>query len=290
MNSKAKSIFLWVGILLLPIIFCWVTLKKGFSIKARLISFGWMFITLLAVLSTPPKENTAIAATEPEYVTNEVVQQGESSNSPESTPVIEEAKIADIDNQEKETIQSELSSLSDCEFSSKIMVDVTPLLQSSVRFLDETDHRRIAEWRVATFNETISNLQKKYNMTPAEFISEDRAVSSVVYTDFLSRLPFFVQEIYKRARDGGDKQGIKEQFALIRNAGNLFEQSCLQHAKPSKEETTPAPNQEQTQLIKMSKSGICHSPSSASYDRTKNYTAYTSIESCIANGGRLPKR
>ncbi|EGQ9829843.1 TPA: hypothetical protein I7686_10325 [Vibrio vulnificus] len=76
----------------------------------------------------------------------------------------------------------------------------------------------------------------------------------------------------------------------MRNAGNLFEQTCLQPAKPSKEEITLAPNKGQTQLIKMSKTGICHSPSSASYDRTKNFTAYTSIESCIANGGRLPKR
>ena len=42
-------------------------------------------------------------------------------------------------------------------------------------------------------------------------------------------------------------------------------------------------------VIKMSKSKICHDESSPSYNRTKNFTPYTSMEACLEAGGRLPK-
>ena len=42
-------------------------------------------------------------------------------------------------------------------------------------------------------------------------------------------------------------------------------------------------------LVKQSSSGICHPPQSSWYERTKNYTAFGSLEECLADGGRLPK-
>ena len=44
----------------------------------------------------------------------------------------------------------------------------------------------------------------------------------------------------------------------------------------------------ETSFIKLSKSGICHTPEDASYNQTKNFTAYDTIEECLAAGGRLP--
>ncbi len=41
--------------------------------------------------------------------------------------------------------------------------------------------------------------------------------------------------------------------------------------------------------VKKSTSGICHDTSSASYNRTKNFEAFSSIEACLESGGRLPK-
>ena len=41
--------------------------------------------------------------------------------------------------------------------------------------------------------------------------------------------------------------------------------------------------------VKMSSSGICHSPESPFYNRTKNFTPYPSITDCLSAGGRLPK-
>jgi hypothetical protein len=44
-----------------------------------------------------------------------------------------------------------------------------------------------------------------------------------------------------------------------------------------------------TAIIKKSKSGICHGPSSRSYKRTKNFTEFATIQECVDSGGRLPK-
>lgn len=50
-----------------------------------------------------------------------------------------------------------------------------------------------------------------------------------------------------------------------------------------------SPNAAQ-QLIKKSKSGICHCPGGQYFARTSNYTAFDSIDACLASGGRHPKR
>lgn len=42
-------------------------------------------------------------------------------------------------------------------------------------------------------------------------------------------------------------------------------------------------------VVKQSKSGICHPFQSSWYERTKNYTAFNSLESCLDGGGRLPE-
>lgn len=43
------------------------------------------------------------------------------------------------------------------------------------------------------------------------------------------------------------------------------------------------------QLVKKSKSGICHPPASSHYERTKSYLAFDSVYACLQSGGRLPK-
>ncbi len=41
--------------------------------------------------------------------------------------------------------------------------------------------------------------------------------------------------------------------------------------------------------VKLSRSGICHDTESPYYSRTKNFTAYDSLQQCLDSGGRLPK-
>ena len=42
--------------------------------------------------------------------------------------------------------------------------------------------------------------------------------------------------------------------------------------------------------VKLSRLGICHSPGGAYWERTLHFTPHPSIESCLATGGRHPKR
>ena len=42
--------------------------------------------------------------------------------------------------------------------------------------------------------------------------------------------------------------------------------------------------------VKMSKSGICHERGGTYYSKTKNYTAFNTLEECLRAGGRKPKR
>ncbi|SHG34634.1 Protein of unknown function [Marinomonas polaris DSM 16579] len=43
------------------------------------------------------------------------------------------------------------------------------------------------------------------------------------------------------------------------------------------------------ELVKKSKSAICHAPGTQYYSRTKNFTPYDTLDQCLASGGRLPK-
>ncbi|MFA0356915.1 HNH endonuclease family protein [Vibrio breoganii] len=48
-------------------------------------------------------------------------------------------------------------------------------------------------------------------------------------------------------------------------------------------------NPAQANVVKLSNSGICHDTTSSSYNRTKNFTPFNSLEACLDSGGRLPK-
>ncbi|UCH50345.1 MAG: hypothetical protein JSU95_17030 [Betaproteobacteria bacterium] len=49
-------------------------------------------------------------------------------------------------------------------------------------------------------------------------------------------------------------------------------------------------SQDETQVVKMSQSGVCHDTSSRHYARVKNFKPYDSIRACLDDGGRTPKK
>lgn len=49
-------------------------------------------------------------------------------------------------------------------------------------------------------------------------------------------------------------------------------------------------SQEEGVAVKMSASGICHDASSRHYERVKNFKPYESMQECLDNGGRAPKK
>lgn len=42
--------------------------------------------------------------------------------------------------------------------------------------------------------------------------------------------------------------------------------------------------------VKLSNSGICHKPGSTYYEQTKNFKPYKTLDECLKDGGRLPKK
>ncbi len=59
---------------------------------------------------------------------------------------------------------------------------------------------------------------------------------------------------------------------------------------PSTRSTYPANRSAERSVVKMSRSGICHAPGTTYYGRTMNFTPYSSLDACLADGGRLPRR
>ena len=42
-------------------------------------------------------------------------------------------------------------------------------------------------------------------------------------------------------------------------------------------------------VVKKSDSGICHDSKSTSYERTKKFTEFKTVDECLKSGGKLPK-
>lgn len=53
LEKRKVSIPLAIGIFIIPLIFAWFTLRKGYSNLARIVSFGWLIAGLVAFLLVP---------------------------------------------------------------------------------------------------------------------------------------------------------------------------------------------------------------------------------------------
>ena len=49
-------------------------------------------------------------------------------------------------------------------------------------------------------------------------------------------------------------------------------------------------SQDEGNTVKKSESGICHDASSRHYERVKNFKSYDSMQACLDDGGRKPKK
>lgn len=72
--------------------------------------------------------------------------------------------------------------------------------------------------------------------------------------------------------------------------GGLNSEGCHTNRKTGEYHCHRSPAAEKSKgVVKKSRSGICHSPSSPYYAQTQNYVAYSSVAECLDSGGRLPK-
>lgn len=88
-QERSVGFLLMLGIIVLPYVFAWVLLNKGYSTKARIIGFAWMLIPLTIVFSQPKAgtASTAVASTAPPIaVTPEPTKPAEASPEPPWLP------------------------------------------------------------------------------------------------------------------------------------------------------------------------------------------------------------
>jgi hypothetical protein len=65
--KRKVGILLFIGILLLPIVFAWFLLRKGHSTLSRVLGFGWLLIVILSIASqdTPTPTTTSSSQSAP---------------------------------------------------------------------------------------------------------------------------------------------------------------------------------------------------------------------------------
>ncbi len=88
-KNKKVSIPLAIGIFLIPLIFAWFTLRKGYSTTARMISFGWLILGFIAfaLIPTPPKSGADDTIPEHTVATAEPKAEKTAEIKPEPVPV-----------------------------------------------------------------------------------------------------------------------------------------------------------------------------------------------------------
>lgn len=68
-KKRSVSFLLGIGILILPMIFSWFTLRRRYSALARIISFSWLVISLAAMNASDGIKSTSISSQAPAEVT-----------------------------------------------------------------------------------------------------------------------------------------------------------------------------------------------------------------------------
>ena len=74
---------------------------------------------------------------------------------------------------------------------------------------------------------------------------------------------------------------------IISTIENAFNKDWAGSRPFALERATTTPDVERS-IVKLSTSKICHAPGDSSYDRTKKFTPYDTVQDCLDAGGRLP--
>jgi len=114
-----------------------------------------------------------------------------------------------------------------------------------------------------------------------------------VYIDDTFINDYLVKEGYAKASTYAPDVKFSEQFAASEreareNKRGLWGSACEVSVAPNV--TSNALVSDNSEIVKKSTTGICHAPGTTYYNKTKNFTAYETVEDCLNSGGRLPKR
>ncbi|HHF3210484.1 TPA: hypothetical protein ACPJ12_001071 [Vibrio diabolicus] len=120
----------------------------------------------------------------------------------------------------------DLSTMSDCEIAGHMIQDTTPYIQKAMSLSSAKDYKEVAQWRVKVFNPAMEEIDTHYGVYDAAARYKDKPISHEVSTEFVIRTKLFVQEVYNRVRNNGDKAGMTEQWKMMRVPVEKFSSEC----------------------------------------------------------------
>jgi len=95
------------------------------------------------------------------------------------------------------------------------------------------------------------------------------------------------------SRDGYGTHTREDAYVAADNATThrcgVTSDSSSSSSGPSSSSNRASASSPASNVVKKSTSDICHAPATTYYDRTTNFTAYDTLDECLASGGRLPK-
>ena len=86
----------------------------------------------------------------------------------------------------------------------------------------------------------------------------------------------------------GDMSLATAQLEIADNWLSVYNGNNVTSSQASQPQVALAPAPASSGEVKKSSTGICHAPGTTYYDRTTNFTPYSTLDACLAAGGRLP--
>lgn len=194
--NKKVSLRLAAGILFIPVIFSWVTLKKGYSTKARVIAFAWFSIFGILTLLNDDKSV--------------------------SMPTTVQTQPAQTANPEQKAIAFE--GLSDCELTKLILKDYMPLMMSLDQLIEsKPTYQQANAWKInSNFDAKISEIESKY---PRHYSVD--FVNARLASGLNVRLGQLWREVFFSLRNTDNNGPIKsEQWSMVESELNQIMANC----------------------------------------------------------------
>lgn len=142
---------LGIGILLLPVVFSWFLLKSGYSVLARVLSFGWLAFWVLFAIGSG-STNSPTVASAPNQVTQPVAPATGAATSPEEG--------ANLTGPQKNAVRSAKQYLSFAGFSRNGLIE--QLSSSAGDGYDKADATAAVDSLSVDWNENAVKSAKQY--------------------------------------------------------------------------------------------------------------------------------
>jgi hypothetical protein len=139
---------------------------------------------------------------------------------------------------------------------------------------------------------------KQYDKTNISFQSSAQSITGDIFSktsveNYSTKSSSDVQSIEYGGSDKELSREILSEKKLVLE--NISKEQYSRSFSTKSEQALQSPiedkNNDNQDIVKLSKSGnLCHAPGTTYYNRTIHFIEYKTLEDCLSDGGRLPKK